>query len=195
MPYPCTYHLYFGLGSVRPKSEWRTTLTTSSPPAAFSALPQHLSSPFSVIVLSSQYLFQRGPIWLQYDPDTVYITPSLCALTITHTAYQHGATPIDDHTNHFPTYRERGTYLSFEQLLLPDVGRSKMTCMVLCSIQLIHRYSAVIRAANDNHLNLNAQYVFSFDILFLGYGPQSHIMSEHGYQDRLRYQPLCVWGA
>ena len=41
-----------------------TTLTLSTPPAAFSALPQHLPSPFSVIVLSSQYLFQRGPIWM-----------------------------------------------------------------------------------------------------------------------------------
>ena len=41
-----------------------TTLTTSTPPAAFSALPQHLSSPFSVIVKSSQYLFQRGPTWI-----------------------------------------------------------------------------------------------------------------------------------
>ena len=41
-----------------------TTLTLSTPPVAFSALPQHLPSPFSVIVLSSQYLFQRGPIWI-----------------------------------------------------------------------------------------------------------------------------------
>ena len=41
-----------------------TTLTLSTPPAAFSALPQHLPSPFFVIVLSSQYLFQRGPIWM-----------------------------------------------------------------------------------------------------------------------------------
>ena len=42
-----------------------TTLTLSTPPVAFSALPQHLPSPFSVIVLSSQYLFQRGPIWIK----------------------------------------------------------------------------------------------------------------------------------
>ena len=42
-----------------------TTLPLSIPPAAFSALPQHLPSPFSVIILSSQYLFQRGPIWIQ----------------------------------------------------------------------------------------------------------------------------------
>ena len=41
-----------------------TTSTTSTRLAAFSALPQHLPSPFSVIVLSSQYLFQRGPIWI-----------------------------------------------------------------------------------------------------------------------------------
>ena len=40
------------------------TSTTSTPPAALSALPQHLPPPFSVIVLSSQYLFQRGPIWV-----------------------------------------------------------------------------------------------------------------------------------
>ena len=40
------------------------TLPLSIPPAAFSALPQHLPSPFSVIILSSQYLFQRGPIWV-----------------------------------------------------------------------------------------------------------------------------------
>ena len=40
------------------------TSTTSTPPAALSALPQHLPPPFSVIVLSSQYLFQRGPIWM-----------------------------------------------------------------------------------------------------------------------------------
>ena len=32
------------------------TSTTSSPPAALSALPQHLPPPFSVIVLSSEYL-------------------------------------------------------------------------------------------------------------------------------------------
>ena len=43
------------------------TTSTTSTPAAFSALPQHLPSPFSVIVLSSQYLFQRGPIWTQGD--------------------------------------------------------------------------------------------------------------------------------
>ena len=42
-----------------------TTLPLSIPPAAFSALPQHLPSPFSVIILSSQYLFQRGPIWVE----------------------------------------------------------------------------------------------------------------------------------
>ena len=41
-----------------------TTLPLSIPPAAFSALPQHSPSPFSVIILSSQYLFQRGPIWI-----------------------------------------------------------------------------------------------------------------------------------
>ena len=41
-----------------------TTLPLSIPPAAFSALPQHLPSPFSVIILSSQYLFQWGPIWV-----------------------------------------------------------------------------------------------------------------------------------
>ena len=41
-----------------------TTLPLSIPPAASSALPQHLPSPFSVIILSSQYLFQRGPIWV-----------------------------------------------------------------------------------------------------------------------------------
>ena len=43
-----------------------TTLPLSIPPAAFSALPQHLPSPFSVIILSSQYLFQRGPIWILF---------------------------------------------------------------------------------------------------------------------------------
>ena len=42
-----------------------TTLPLSIPPAAFSALPQHLPSPFSVIILSSQYLFQWGPIWIR----------------------------------------------------------------------------------------------------------------------------------
>ena len=35
-----------------------TTSTTFTPPAAFSALPQHLPYPFSVIVLSSQYLYK-----------------------------------------------------------------------------------------------------------------------------------------
>ena len=44
-----------------------TTLPLSIPPAAFSALPQHLPSPFSVIILSSQYLFQRGPIWVDFS--------------------------------------------------------------------------------------------------------------------------------
>ena len=43
-----------------------TTLPLSIPPAAFSALPQHLPSPFSVIILSSQYLFQRCPIWVAW---------------------------------------------------------------------------------------------------------------------------------
>ena len=32
-----------------------------------SALPQHLPSPFSAVVLSSQYLFQRGPIWISWN--------------------------------------------------------------------------------------------------------------------------------
>ena len=48
-----------------------TTLPLSIPPAAFSALPQHLPSPFSVIILSSQYLFQRGPIWIRIVSDSV----------------------------------------------------------------------------------------------------------------------------
>ena len=43
------------------------TSAASTPPAALSALPQHLPPPFSVIVLSSQYLFQRGPIWVSCD--------------------------------------------------------------------------------------------------------------------------------
>ena len=42
-----------------------TTLILSTPRAALSALPQPLPSRFSVIVLSSQYLFQRGPIWIE----------------------------------------------------------------------------------------------------------------------------------
>ena len=54
---PCARHSLFGRTVL-------TTSTTSTLPAAFSALPQHLPSPFSVIVLSSQYLFQRGPIWV-----------------------------------------------------------------------------------------------------------------------------------
>ena len=48
------------------------TSTTSTPPAALSALPQHLPPPFSVIVLSSQYLFQRGPIWVAVLANLVY---------------------------------------------------------------------------------------------------------------------------
>ena len=52
-----------------------TTLPLSIPPAAFSALPQHLPSPFSVIILSSQYLFQRGPIWIF----EMNISPLKCA--------------------------------------------------------------------------------------------------------------------
>ena len=48
-----------------------TTLPLSIPPAAFSALPQHLPSPFSVIILSSQYLFQRGPIWMEIMHQTI----------------------------------------------------------------------------------------------------------------------------
>ena len=31
-----------------------------------------LASPFSVIVLSSQYLFQRGPIWMPSPPSALY---------------------------------------------------------------------------------------------------------------------------
>ena len=54
-----------------------TTLPLSIPPAAFSALPQHLPSPFSVIILSSQYLFQRGPIWIRYV-DSLKILFTLC---------------------------------------------------------------------------------------------------------------------
>ena len=49
-----------------------TTLPLSIPPAAFSALPQHLPSPFSVIILSSQYLFQRGPIWVTKSHSTFF---------------------------------------------------------------------------------------------------------------------------
>ena len=49
-----------------------TTLPLSIPPAAFSALPQHLPSPFSVIILSSQYLFQRGPIWIHISQPRPY---------------------------------------------------------------------------------------------------------------------------
>ena len=55
---PCARHSLFG------RTDPYYTDTISTPPAAFSALPQHLTSPFSVIVLSSQYLFQRGPIWI-----------------------------------------------------------------------------------------------------------------------------------
>ena len=51
-----------------------TTLPLSIPPAAFSALPQHLPSPFSVIVLSSQYLFQRGPIWILINGNMLLFT-------------------------------------------------------------------------------------------------------------------------
>ena len=60
-----------------------TTLPLSIPPAAFSTLPQHLPSPFSVIILSSQYLFQRGPIWISeirwviLDLFTVHISEGL----------------------------------------------------------------------------------------------------------------------
>ena len=39
-----------------------TAPTFSTHPATLCALPQHLPFPFSVIVPSSQYLFQRGPI-------------------------------------------------------------------------------------------------------------------------------------
>ena len=59
-----------------------TTLTMSTPPAAFSALSQHLPSLFSVIVLSSQNLFQRGPIWIStivpYPYVLIKIYVSLC---------------------------------------------------------------------------------------------------------------------
>ena len=51
-----------------------TTPPLSIPPAAFSALPQHLPSPFSVIILSSQYLFQRGPIWISLTAHMHYST-------------------------------------------------------------------------------------------------------------------------
>ena len=44
-----------------------TTLAFSTYPAALSALPQHMPSPFAVVVLSSQYLFQRGPIWISWN--------------------------------------------------------------------------------------------------------------------------------
>ena len=53
------------------------TSTTSTPPAALSALPQHLPPPFSVIVLSSQYLFQRGPIWIILILSLSVFTPYL----------------------------------------------------------------------------------------------------------------------
>ena len=54
-----------------------TTLPLSIPPAAFSALPQHLPSPFSVIILSSQYLFQRGPIWFSTLPVSLLLSSQL----------------------------------------------------------------------------------------------------------------------
>ena len=59
-----------------------TSLPLSIPPAAFSALPQHLPSPFSVIILSSPYLFQRGPIWVP-----VRCISSICHMYTTDFAY------------------------------------------------------------------------------------------------------------
>ena len=59
---PCARHSLFG----RTDPYYIDNFYTA--PAAFSALPQHFSSPFSVIVLSSQYLFQRGPIWIVLQP-------------------------------------------------------------------------------------------------------------------------------
>ena len=68
-----------------------TTLPLSIPPAAFSALPQHLPSPFSVIILSSQYLFQRGPIWMHV---LFYIQ-----IVIVHAPAENGS--MDDMAEHF----------------------------------------------------------------------------------------------
>ena len=54
---PCARHSLFG----RTDPYYIDNFYSS---AALSDLPQHLPPPFSVIVLSSQYLFQRGPIWI-----------------------------------------------------------------------------------------------------------------------------------
>ena len=72
---PCARHSLFG----RTDPYYIDNFYT--PPAAFSALPQHFSSPFSVIVLSSQYLFQRGPIWVK--------NPRLSIYHICHIHYHH----------------------------------------------------------------------------------------------------------
>ena len=64
-----------------------TTLPLSIPPAAFSALPQHLPSPFSVIILSSQYLFQRGPIWIHITGNFCYYTPQKWFIFTRHFLY------------------------------------------------------------------------------------------------------------
>ena len=58
-----------------------TTLPLSIPPAAFSALPQYLPSPFSVIILSSQYLFQRGPIWVCLTQQNLKMIKLACTPT------------------------------------------------------------------------------------------------------------------
>ena len=74
VPYPCTYHLYFGLGSVRPPLTFWAHKSLLHWQLLLLLRPHHLSSPFSVIVLSSQYLFQRGPIWVPFSYIHVHIS-------------------------------------------------------------------------------------------------------------------------
>ena len=69
VPYLCTFQLYYGLGYVRPPlTFWAHGSLLHCHFVLilrrYKRLAATLAFPLSVSVLSSQYLFQRGPIWI-----------------------------------------------------------------------------------------------------------------------------------
>ena len=71
VPYLCTFYRYYGLGYVRPPLIfWAHGSLLHCHFVLICGLNKHPAAtlaPLSVRVLSSQYLFQRGPIWMKYE--------------------------------------------------------------------------------------------------------------------------------
>ena len=77
-----------------------------------SALPQHLPSPLSVSDLSSQYLFQQGPIWFLY---------TLIFIHLSQYEYDHGQVRQDLNFQTLFNFCQRHTLL-FDMHLVANRG-------------------------------------------------------------------------